>query len=740
MKTVFLLASLSSVLVLPAIAAAQQPTALAEQAESILRTHCYKCHGQDGSLEGGFSYVLDRQRMIDLETIVAGSPDTSYLFARIDSGEMPPAEDNLGNKLARITDAEKETLRKWLAAGAPDFNEAAAERVAIDPADVLDLMAADLRKLRERDRQFTRYFTLTHLYNAGLSEDELQSYRIGLSKLVNSLSWGRRVVQPKPIDPAKTILRIDLRDYRWTEDGDKWDLIVSNNPYGIVYDTESASFCIEATKSPMPLVRADWFVAKASQPPLYHDVLGIPQTAGELEDDRLNVAAAENIRIQRVARAGFNRSGVSQNNRLIERHESPHGAYWKSYDFAGNVGRQNLFENPLGPDETGATGFLHDGGELIFNLPNGLQGYMLVDAAEQRIDKGPTNIVSDPLQPDRAVVNGLSCMSCHVRGMIYKADEIRGHVEATPDAFSGEEAQMILALYPPTEEFRTLVEEDAARFAAAVGQSGVKLDDDGQIIGSDPITTLARLFERELDLSAVAAEAGLSNEEFLRGLDGSPRLARVFGSLRRPSGTVKRDAYVASFGAIVEDLNLGDLLEPTSGAASPPKSTETAGDTTTPIPSEDAATAEAAAAQADLFAQSEYIRTTLDQLGLKYEVIESSGNYKLTFDMEGGRTQMVIVNTETRDFRGLRVRDVWAPAFQVQGTLSGDMANRLLLDSEDRPLGAWETVADNGNDLVMFTTKIDANAAPQLLHQAILTAIFAADAMDKEVNAGGDQY
>jgi hypothetical protein len=263
----------------------------------------------------------------------------------------------------------------------------------------------------------------------------------------------------------------------------------------------------------------------------------------------------------------------------------------------------------------------------------------------------------------------------------------------------------------------------------------VKLDDDGQIIGSDPITTLARLFERELDLSAVAAEAGLSNEEFLRGLDGSPRLARVFGSLRRPSGTVKRDAYVASFGAIVEDLNLGDLLEPTSGATTPPKTTETAGDTT--IPSEDAADA---AAQADLAAQNEYIRTALDQLGLKYEVIESSGNYKLTFDMAEGRTQMVFVNTETRDFRGLRVRDVWAPAFQAQGTLSGDMANRLLLDSEDRPLGAWETIAENGNDLVMFTTKIDAVAAPQLLHQAILTAIFAADAMDKEVNAGGDQY
>src|SRR5688572_4781073 len=138
MKTAFALASVCTVLGFSS-ASAQQPAALAEQAEAILRTHCYKCHGQDGSLEGGFSYVLDRQRMIDVETIVAGSPDTSYLFARIDSGEMPPNEDSQGNKLARLTAAEKETIRQWLAAGAPDFNEATAAREIVSPADLLDL-------------------------------------------------------------------------------------------------------------------------------------------------------------------------------------------------------------------------------------------------------------------------------------------------------------------------------------------------------------------------------------------------------------------------------------------------------------------------------------------------------------------------------------------------------------------------------------------------------------------------
>ena len=86
---------------------------------------------------------------------------------------------------------------------------------------------------------------------------------------------------------------------------------------------------------------------------------------------------------RQVARAGFTQSGVSGHNRLVERHEAAYGADWKSYDFKSSDGLGNLFLYPLGlvfhknPFERFA--FKHDGGGIIFNLPNGLQGYMLVD-------------------------------------------------------------------------------------------------------------------------------------------------------------------------------------------------------------------------------------------------------------------------------------------------------------------------------------------------------------------------
>src|SRR5207244_4177414 len=138
-------------------------------------------------------------------------------------------------------------------------------------------------------------------------------------------------------------------------------------------------------------LRGDWFVATASRPPLYQDLLQLPPTDRALER-LLQVDVPTNLKEETAARAGFNDSGVSKNNRLIERHDAAYGAYWRSYDFAENTGRQNLFEHPLGP-QTGETSFQHAGGEMIFHLPNGLHGYLLADSTGRRIDKGPIEIV-----------------------------------------------------------------------------------------------------------------------------------------------------------------------------------------------------------------------------------------------------------------------------------------------------------------------------------------------------------
>ena len=187
-------------------------------------------------------------------------------------------------------------------------------------------------------------------------------------------------------------------------------------------------------------------------------------------------------------------------------------------------------------------------------MPNGLQAYLLVDKNGKRIDKGPIDVVSDPVQKDRAVVNGVSCMSCHVKGMIKKQDEVRPAVEANRGSFDSAELNTIFALYPLATKFEALQDEDERRFADAVKLTGAPL------ASKDPIVLLSLRFEAELGVELAAAELGLTVEEFQTGLGKSAELSRTLGPLRVKGGRVKREVFVKTFGAVVKDLGLGQFL------------------------------------------------------------------------------------------------------------------------------------------------------------------------------------
>jgi hypothetical protein len=380
----------------------------------------------------------------------------------------------------------------------------------------------------------------------------MDTYRFALAKLINSLSWSKEVVPPHVVGPGATVLRVDIRDYSWNED--MWSDVLSTYPYGIMQESPRAQELFAAAGDCLSYVRADWFVATASRPPLYHDLLQLPDSGRKLEE-QLHIDLPANIRQERVARAGFNGSGVSRNNRLIERHESPYGSYWRSYDFADNVGPRNLFAFPLGQGP-GVTPPEADGGEIIFDLPNGLHAFMLVDGKGRRLAKASSAIVSDPRRPDRAVENGVSCMSCHARGLVPKSDQVRSHVERNPNAFSPSEAETVRALFPPEVVLQDLYAKDNEHFRRAVERTGARLT------ATEPIVSLVAQYEKELDLTAAAAELGLPPTELAERLNQSAALARTLGPLKVSGGTVQREVFVEAFPGLVRELNLGTYLAP----------------------------------------------------------------------------------------------------------------------------------------------------------------------------------
>ncbi len=521
-------------------AAGQEASDLSQKAQAILTAHCGKCHGMDAT--AGFS-INDRATMIARGQIKPSDPVHSRAYIRAvltPDDPMPPRSQNDALSLD-----EQATLKKWIEAGAKATEKAnSGSRKFVSTEAVYAAIQADLAKADERDRQYLRYFTLTHLYNAGVSDDDLHAYSLALSKLLNSLSWQKRIAVPQPVDTTQTILRIDMRHYSWTSE--TWHKLLAVYPYAVVAQTASARSVCASTGCDLPCVRADWFVARTGQPLLYHDLLDLPRTVHELEA-KLLVDVDKNIREETAVRAGFGESGVSRNNRIVERHESAYGAYWRSYDFSSSAGQQNIFQHPLA--------FEPAGGEIIFSLPNGLQGYMLTNGKGERINTGPVEIVSNKENTSDPVVrNGLTCMTCHTRGLKRFNDQMRAVVEKTPTPdFDRNKA---LALYAQPARFASLMEEDSKRFAASVRETGAEVSD------AEPIVALAAKYDAPLNLTQAAAEVGLNAEALQTRLKENAPLGSLLAVLRTPGGQIKRDAWEQSQEDVATQLALGVYLAP----------------------------------------------------------------------------------------------------------------------------------------------------------------------------------
>ena len=512
---------------------------LAQQTYVIFEAHCFDCHGESGKFKE--TLFMTYNNLIEKGSVIPSDPDASELYKRLlastDQGaRMPFNQPQLPPEFI-------ETIRQWIEMGAPDWAVTIGDRAFITQGTMMDTIKTHLGTLNAFDRSYARYFSMTHLYNAGEPLDVLADYQLALNKLVNGLSWELQIVNPRPINTEQTIYYIDLRDYRWDK-SDAWTELEQEYPYHIAFNApEQAGLQEKLTdlqtemNCEVPALHIDWFIANASLPPLYHDILDLPETDFELEtllgvdvvDDLLNAPG------RRVWRAGFSESKVSSNNRVVERHTSSYGAYWKSYDFAGSVGKQNIFVHPIS--------FVHDGGEVVFSLPNGLQAYYLSDSKSNRLDVAPIDIVSNPAASDQRVRNGLSCIGCHTDGMKTFEDTVRQAIEQTPTTLYDKDKA--LRLYVEQSVMDALVEGDAKRYKDALEKTG------GTIGGIEPIHRFYEAFQKPVTTAHAAAALGLGTETFIQKIGENTDL-QVIGLVPLvENGNLNRDTWTANFSSVV---------------------------------------------------------------------------------------------------------------------------------------------------------------------------------------------
>ncbi len=524
---------------------------LGRQVKQILEVNCAKCH--QGTKSGDMDYILELDELVKNGKIIPGDKEDSDLFVRMQQLNMPPAFE----RVQRPTFGQIDQVGQFIDELDPNYGGAArpCEPVEFQTHDEqIAAMAADIRTLDETDQPFTRYLTITYAANAegetGCSLNVTRQ-RYALFKGINSVSTEPNIGNPYPIDAAETIYRIDIRDYNWDRDidleddgvvdfADAWLAIVdASGQYAIEYAGDQADDLVADSQTAVPFLPVNAFIQFSEINDLYYALIGARFNLFEFEREVLLIDTVEEIADNNLLRAGFSNSGVSKQERVLNRFDQGTAggyAYWISFDFdngdaVNSQGNESIYQDPLG--------FGFAGGEAIFNLPNGMQAYYVANAVGDRLNAAPVGVVIDPAQNNGEVVNGASCHSCHNAGMITFTDTVRQFVVENRTLFDRDTYEDVLEQYPSPQEFQRVMDEDSELHVRAVEESGVPRKT------PDPVSRVFLDFQLgNIDLEMAAGELQVSKEELLDNLDLlNPQLQ----NLGTPGGYVDRQIFTNNY-------------------------------------------------------------------------------------------------------------------------------------------------------------------------------------------------
>ncbi|HTV18961.1 MAG TPA: hypothetical protein VMG12_09830 [Polyangiaceae bacterium] len=537
-------------------------TPLGQQVRDILESSCGNCHQGLGA-QGNFGYLFDMEQLVAGGKITPGSKEESQIYTRMRDGTMPPADQRPARQ---PSPSQIQQVGQFIdELPLPDPKGGCAPLAFRDVDTQIARMQADMAERDDRDKPFTRYLTVSYSANAGDCGRVLDRQRFALFKGINSVSTSTRVAKPVAIDSDQTIFRIDIRDYNWDrpidlEDNDisdpanvdfrdGWEAIIGNPrtaAYAVEYAGDAADDLVADAGTRVPFIPVNAFIQATEFGDLYYALIGGRQSLFDFEREELGIDTVAEAAENRLMRAGFANSGVSKQERVLNRFDgglAAKQAYWISFDFDGGNGGDgaNGFERDVANDSiySNPLGFKFGGGEAIFNLPNGMQGYYAADGAGNRLDTAPIGVVIDPAQNNGLVTNGASCHSCHNAGLIPFVDTVRRFVEENKRRFDNQTYENVMEQYPDAAKFTRQMELDSAVHVDAVELAGVPRNE------ADPVSRVYLDFQRvDVDLRLAAGELGVEPDELLDNID---LLDARLGNLGVEGGYVGREIMDATF-------------------------------------------------------------------------------------------------------------------------------------------------------------------------------------------------
>jgi hypothetical protein len=505
----------------------------------LLRDHCKQCHSVEGTGQLPMHAHADpaTAHQFALTRVNLREVPASRLVQR----QGIEGHQCWSNDCKADSAQMQQKVQQWADAVKPYL---ATSTLQLPPGPVTDeqvlqWIAADKANVAAADAPFIKYASLHRLQNRipAPTFDAMNTARAGISKILNSTArYAPAIVNPVAIDPFNLVYRFDIRTYwgyrraasflgvgQLSQDPSRateiWNRVTQGNinadDLKVNNDTPANSRAKDTPTFPNiagffpEYVDATQLGYTLSRPDVYNEIMSLPGNSALLErelglDTKKGVASWNFVAVD---------DAITINKRLLLRAPIRDGYFWKGVDpFAqapfifyerpvpemdqfSLVKTTPVFDSMGNYSEsygitTDTNGALVGGpqaqaSEMIFSLPNGLQGYMIGGAANQiRVDAFPF-IVVDPRRggaladdvPFRfgagsslRLLTPASCMSCHVDGMNRTSDNMRPFVDANPGKFDAATVEQVKALYPGTEWVRTTIEQDRDPFIKAMAQ------------------------------------------------------------------------------------------------------------------------------------------------------------------------------------------------------------------------------------------------------------------------------
>ena len=133
------------------------------------------------------------------------------------------------------------------------------------------------------------------------------------------------------------------------------------------------------------------------------------------------------------------------------------------------------------------------------------------------------------------------------------------------------------------------------------------------------------------------------------------------------------------------------------------------------------------------------LRKALEEMKYNKYDVNTEGMVKLSFNLGGGRSQIVFVCSRRDAFWDVDYRRIFSTAMKSKDVPSADILQQLMSDNGQKKIGAWELVKWPDGYRILLCAKVPADCPTKTLQSAIKFVLNGADEMELKLT-GKDEF